>query len=160
MQTAALDLGRELAGDGEHLAAPLGRVDELGPAVARVRDALDVAVLLEVGDELGHRLLADLCAFGEHAHAGPVVVEELEDVPVREADLRVPALLEPPHELVAHGPERLPQQDRQVLRGPPGGGVGKSIDLDKLLAYPTPRMDKHLSIGRPDGHRCRWAGTS
>ena len=45
------------AHDREDLAAAGGRADELGAAVGRVGDALDVAVLLEVRDELGHRLL-------------------------------------------------------------------------------------------------------
>jgi hypothetical protein len=43
------ELGDELADDRVDLAALVRRPDELGPPVVRVRDAVDVAALLQVG---------------------------------------------------------------------------------------------------------------
>ena len=54
-----------LEADGLGLAAALGQADDLGAAVGRVRDALDVAALLEVGGDLAHRLLGHAGALGQ-----------------------------------------------------------------------------------------------
>ena len=83
-------------------------------------------MLLEVGDELGHRLLADLRALGQDADAGPGVVEELEDAAVGEGHRRVAALGEALDELVAHHAERLAQEDREVLGPRAGRGGGEA----------------------------------
>jgi hypothetical protein len=83
-------------------------------------------VLLEVGDELRHRLLRHLRAGREDADARPGVIEELEHAPVREPHVRMPALGEPVHELVGHREERLAEQDREVLGCAAGARVGES----------------------------------
>ena len=82
---------------------------------ARIGDPLQVPVALEVLDQLRHRLLGHPGALGEVADARAVVVEVLEDVAVRVADLRVPALREPLDQLLGHRAKRLPQEDREVL---------------------------------------------
>ena len=118
-----LELGHEVAHDGEDLAATRRRADELGTAVGGIGDALEVPVALEVLDQLRHRLLGHPGAQREVADAGTGVVEVLEDIAVRVTDLGVPALREPFDQLLGHRPERLPQQDREVLRLAPGGRV-------------------------------------
>ena len=55
-----LDLGHDLARDRVDLAPARGRAHELRAAVAGVGHPLDVAVALEVRDQLGHRLLGHL----------------------------------------------------------------------------------------------------
>jgi hypothetical protein len=52
-------------------------------------------VPFEVRHQLAHRLLCHLRPLGEHAHAAAGVVEELEDVAVRDAHVSVPGLGEP-----------------------------------------------------------------
>ncbi len=42
-----------------------------------------------MGDELSHGLFRHLRPLGQHADPRPVVVEELEHAPVRDADLRM-----------------------------------------------------------------------
>ena len=111
------------AHEREHLAPARRGADELGAAVGRVGDALDVAVGLEVGDELRHRLLGHLRAGGEHADARAGVVEELQHVAVRVADLAVAVRRQPLDQLLAERAERLAQQDRDVLGPLAGGGL-------------------------------------
>jgi hypothetical protein len=82
-------------------------------------------VALEMGDEVGHRLLRHPRPVGEDAHARACVVEELEHGAVGRADLRVPVGGQPHHELVGHRAERLPQQDREVLGRLSCGRAGK-----------------------------------
>jgi hypothetical protein len=84
-------------------------------------------VALEVGDELGHRLLGDLRPLGEHAHARAAVVQVLEDVAVSRAHVGVPALREALRKQFRASAKRLPQEDREVLRGAAGRCVGESI---------------------------------
>jgi hypothetical protein len=90
-------------------------------------DALDVAVRLEVDDQLGHRPLGDARALGESADGRAGIVEELEHVGVGEPDLGVPGPCEPLHQLVRHRAEGLAQEDREVL-----GRVG-----DERIAAPA-----------------------
>ena len=67
------------------LVPPLRGQHELGAPVRRVGHPGDVAVILEVSDELGHGLLGHLRAFGEEADRRARVVQILEDGAVRRA---------------------------------------------------------------------------
>jgi hypothetical protein len=82
---ALLELSDDLAGDRVYLGAASGGADEPRAAVGGIADALDVAMALKVGDELGHRLLGDLRSPGQLAHGRALGVEELQDVAVRRA---------------------------------------------------------------------------
>jgi hypothetical protein len=55
-------------------------------------------------------------ALGERADARPRIVEVLQDVAVREADLCVPVGREALDQLLGERAERLAEQDRDVLR--------------------------------------------
>ena len=138
--------GDELARDRVDLAAAGRRADELGTAVGGVGDALDVAVALEVGDELGHRLLRDLGPLGQHADPGALVVEELEDVAVRRAHVGVPALGEPlvqPAEAMRNGSRRSTPR----FRGAGAVGAGELVDIDRKPVYlARHQQDSYLSF--------------
>jgi hypothetical protein len=71
---------------------------------------------LEMGDELTHRLLGHLRPLGEDADPRAAVVEELEDVSVRDADLWMPLLREPRVDVLGHLVERLAQEAAEVQR--------------------------------------------
>jgi hypothetical protein len=83
-------------------------------------------VALEVGDQLGHRLLGDLRPFGEHADPGAAVIEEREDVAVGRADLRMAALGEALVQFLGRDAERLAKEDAEVLGPLAGRGVGEA----------------------------------
>jgi hypothetical protein len=72
-------------------------------------------VALQVGDQLGHRLLGDLRPLREHTDAGAGAVEVLEHVAVRRADLGVPALGEAFVQSCGRDPIGLAQQDSEVV---------------------------------------------
>ena len=59
-----LELRDELPRDRIDLLAARRRANELGAPVTRIGNPLDVAVALQVGDQLGHRLLGDLGPLG------------------------------------------------------------------------------------------------
>ena len=118
-----VDLGDELRHDGEDLATSCSRAHELRPPVVRIGNALDVAVLLEVGDELGHPLLRHLRPLGEDSDARAGVVQVLEHVAMRVANRRVPALGELRDQRLAHRAERLAQEDCEILRRLARGGL-------------------------------------
>jgi len=79
-----------------------------------------------VEHQLGHRLLGHLRALGQDADTGPVIVEKLHDVGVGRTHLGVAAFGKASVQHLVPGPERLPQQDRQVLGCVPRGGVRQS----------------------------------
>jgi hypothetical protein len=60
---------------------------------------------------------------GEHRDLGPGVVEVLEDVAVREADLPVAVLGQPLDQLLVERGQGLAQQDREVLGPRTGRGL-------------------------------------
>ena len=122
----AVVLADQVARDRVDVAAAVRGAHELRAAVGRVGHALDVAVALQVRDELGHRLLGDARPLGEHADARARVVEVLEDEAVRRPDLLVAGGGEPVDEHVVDDAQRLAQQDGQVLGPAPGAGVGKA----------------------------------
>jgi hypothetical protein len=76
-----------------------------------------------VRHELRHRLLRHLRAAGELGDLRAGVVEVLEDVAVREADLTVSGLGQPFDQLLRERDERLAQQDRDVLGPFTGRGL-------------------------------------
>ena len=123
---ARFDLLHELSGHREDGSAAVGCAHQLGAAIVGIRSALDVPVLLQVGHELGHRLLGHVRALGEDADPRAGVVEVLEDVAVGVPHLRMAALGQPFHQFLVHRAKRLSEQDPQVLLRAPGGGLGKS----------------------------------
>jgi hypothetical protein len=115
----SLDVGDHVACDGVDGATAGGGADELGAAVGGVGNAFDVAVLLQVRDELGHRLLGDLGACCELAHSGAVVVEEGEDIAVGRADRCVSSFGDTPVQFLVADPVRLTQEEAEVDAGGP-----------------------------------------
>ena len=89
---------------------------QLGAPVCGIRLPDDVPVLLEVADELRHRLLGHLGTFGQPRDRGAGVVEVLEHRAVRRPDGVVAALGEPGDRAVVERDERLSQQRDGVDR--------------------------------------------
>ena len=88
-----LDLGHKVLGDGDDFVAALSRQHQLGAPVRWVGHARHVSVRLEVPDELGHRLLGDLGAFGEHgSHAPGAPMEHFMRAVVAEAAHGAPSM--------------------------------------------------------------------
>ena len=145
----------ELARDLVDLLAAGRGPHELRAPVLRVRHTLDVAVALEVRDELGHRLLRHLRAIGEHAHARAALVEELEHVAVRRAHLRVPALGEALVQARRGDPERLAQEDPEVVGTGALAGAEREfgLTLDRKPVYPSARPDKTGNLSFEEGAR-------
>jgi hypothetical protein len=71
----ALDVGDRGERNGDGGAPATSEPDELCAAVCRIGHPLDVAVSLEVENQLGHRLLGHLSPLGQHAHPRALVVE-------------------------------------------------------------------------------------
>jgi hypothetical protein len=117
-----LDLGHEVLGDAHDLVAALGRADQLGPAVGRIGYAGDVPVCFQVRDELGHRLLGDLGAFGEHADGGAGVVEVLEDRTVYGPDGAVAAFGQALQHQGVEADVDLAHEHGEIGRSPPALG--------------------------------------
>lgn len=79
---ALLEFGDDLAGDRVDLGAAGGGPDELRATVGGIGKAFDVAVPLEMRNQLGHRLLGDLRTPSELADRGAFGIEELQDIAV------------------------------------------------------------------------------
>jgi hypothetical protein len=113
----ALEFGDDLASDRVDLVAERGCPDELGAAVSGVGHPFDVAVALEVRDELGHGLLGDLRPPGELADSRALGIEELQHVAVRRADLGMPPFGEPVVQQLVAAADGLAEQHAETHRG-------------------------------------------
>ncbi|ODU05376.1 MAG: hypothetical protein ABS81_07790 [Pseudonocardia sp. SCN 72-86] len=84
-----LDLGDAPAGQREDLTAAQCRHDELGATVGRIAAAFEVALGLQVVDELGAGGEAQLGAVGERGEPDAVDTDVAEDVQVRLSDIGI-----------------------------------------------------------------------
>lgn len=74
--------------------AALGQPDQLRPPVVGRGDALGVAALHQVVDDLPHRLLGQLRPLGDVGEAQPLPLDEAEDAAVGGPDVAVFRLLQ------------------------------------------------------------------
>src|SRR6478752_638908 len=118
----------ELADDGVDLATLGRRAHELRAPVVRVRDAVDVATLLEIGDQLAHRLFRHLGPLSQGAHRRPRPVEVLEHRVVRRPDVGKAPLGQPRNDQPVERHEGLAQEH---------GGVGGVHVAGSCFAPPT-----------------------
>ena len=127
---------RSPRGDRVRLAA-LGRQPyQLRAAVAGVGDALDVAVRLEVGDELAHRLLGHLRPLGQDADPRSLVVDELEHVPVGDAHLGMALLGEALVDVLGQLAEASRKRATEFM----------GVDIRQATCRPCGRMKGYLTM--------------
>jgi len=100
-------------GPGRRVERPpaVGQSDQPGPPVGRIGDPLDVAVPLEVGDDLAHRLGRDVGVPGQVGDPrAPLLVYVLEDRQVGRVDRTVPDRGQPALDVPLAGRVRVAQQ--------------------------------------------------
>ena len=111
-----LDVGDATARICHQVAAPLGQVDQLGPAVGRVGPTGQIAHVGEIVDEFGCGRQAQLCPVGKLGEPDAAHPDVAEDLEVRFADIAVPGVGAGSGQVIA---ELAQQPDQQLSDGQP-----------------------------------------
>src|SRR3954447_7465924 len=116
VRPASLGLGEELGAGAAGDFALGGEPDQLGAAIGGVGDALDVAELGQVVDDLADRLLGHARQGGELGEAHALLLEKAEDAAVGRTDVAVAGVPEGRAELDQDRLGGVVEQGRQWRR--------------------------------------------